>query len=286
MKSINKSFFAFLLLLITLFNQSPLLAATEGGFDLDKIMKAMLILTLFVIALVMWLAVVYSEKNDNYGNVFKKPLMVFTNYLTRLSPMEKEQELLLHHEYDGIRELDNKIPPWFHFLFYGTIVWGIVYMLVFHVFNDGQVQSNEYLAEIQQASVERQILIKSGVFLNEESVYELKDAASLAEGKEIFTKNCVTCHAADGGGVVGPNLTDDFWIDGGGIKNIFKTIKYGVPAKGMISWQTQLDPKKMQAVSSFIISLHGTKPANPKAPEGQKWEEPKSDSTTAAIKKS
>lgn len=286
MKSINKSFFAFLLLLITLFNQSPLLAATEGGFDLDKIMKAMLILTLFVIALVMWLAVVYSEKNDNYGNVFKKPLLVFTNYLTRLSPMEKEQELLLHHEYDGIRELDNKIPPWFHFLFYGTIIWGIIYMLVFHVFNDGQVQSNEYLAEIQQASVERQILIKSGVFLNEESVTELKDAASLAEGKEIFTKNCVTCHAADGGGVVGPNLTDDFWIDGGGIKNIFKTIKYGVPAKGMISWQTQLDPKKMQAVASFVISLHGTKPANPKAPEGQKWEEPKSDSTTAAIKKS
>jgi cytochrome c oxidase cbb3-type subunit 3 len=286
MKSINKNFFAFLLLLITILNQSPLLAATEGGFDLDKIMKVMLILTLIVIALVMWLAVVYSEKNDNSGNMFKKPLMVFTNYLTRLSPMEKEHELLLHHEYDGIRELDNKIPPWFHFLFYGTIAWGIIYMLVFHVFSDGQVQTKEYNAEIQQASAERQILIKSGVFLNEESVYELKDAASLAEGKEIFTKNCVTCHAADGGGVVGPNLTDDFWIDGGGIKNIFKTIKYGVPAKGMISWQTQLDPKKMQAVASFIISLHGTKPANPKAPEGEKWEEPKSDSTTAAIKKS
>jgi len=286
MKSINKSFFAFLLLLISLFNQSPLLAATEGGFDLDKIMKVMLILTLIVIALVMWLAVVYSERNDNYGNIFKRPLTVFKNYLTRLSPMEKEQELLLHHEYDGIRELDNKIPPWFHFLFYGTIIWGIIYMLVFHVFGDGQVQIKEYNAEIQQASLERQILIKTGVFLNEETVADLNDAATLSEGKDIFTKNCVTCHAADGGGVVGPNLTDDFWINGGGIKNIFKTIKYGVPAKGMISWQTQLDPQKMQAVASFIISLHGTKTANPKAPEGEKWEEPKSDSTTAAIKKS
>lgn len=276
MKSINKTFFTFLLLLI---DQSRLLAATEGGFDLDNILKVMLIITLIVIALVMWLAVVYSERNDNYGNIFKQPLKVFTNYLTRLSPIEKEQELLLHHDYDGIRELDNKIPPWFHFLFYGTIVWGIIYMLVFHVFDDGQVQIKEYNAEIQRASVERQILIKSGVFLNEESVTELKDAATLAEGKEIFNKNCVACHGADGGGVVGPNLTDDFWIEGGGIKNIFKTIKYGVPAKGMISWQTQLDPKKMQAVASFIISLHGTKPANPKAPEGDKWEEPKSDST-------
>lgn len=286
MKSINKNFFAFLFLMITLFNHSQLLAATEGGFDLDKVMEVMLIITLIVIAIVMWLAVVYSEKNDNEGNTFKNPLIKFKDYLTRLSPMEKEQELLLHHEYDGIRELDNKIPPWFHFLFYGTIVWGIIYMLVFHVFSDGQIQTKEYNAEMQQASLERQILIKTGALLNEETVAELKDAAALSEGKEIFTKNCVTCHGVDGGGIVGPNLTDDFWIQGGGIKNIFKTIKYGVPAKGMISWQTQLDPKKMQAVASYIISLHGTKPANPKAPEGEKWEEPKSDSTTAAIKKS
>lgn len=285
MKSTNKNFFVFLILLISMFNQSPLIAATEGGFDLDKIMKVMLIITLVVIVFVMWLTVVYSEKNDNNGNIFKGPLVAFKNYITRLSPMENEQELLLHHEYDGIRELDNKIPPWFHFLFYGTIVWGIIYMLVFHVFSDGQVQTNEYNAEIQQASLERQILIKTGVFLNEESVTELKDAAALAEGKEIFAKNCISCHAVDGGGIVGPNLTDDFWITGGGIKNIFKTIKYGVPAKGMISWQTQLDPKKMQAVSSYIISLHGTKPANPKAPQGDKWEEPKSDSTMSSTTK-
>ena len=285
MKSINKNFFASLFILFTLFGHSTLLAATEGGYDLDKIMKVMLILTLVVIAIVMWLAVVYSEKNDNNGNIFKQPLMNFMNYITRLSPMEKEQELLLHHDYDGIRELDNRIPPWFHFLFYGTITWAVIYMLVFHVFGNGQIQTNEYNAEIQQASVERQILIKTGAFLNEETVVLLNDPAALSEGKEIFTKNCVTCHGMDGGGIVGPNLTDDFWIKGGGIKNIFITIKYGVPAKGMISWQTQLDPKKMQAVASYIISLHGTKPANPKAPEGQKWEEPKSESTKAILPK-
>lgn len=286
MKSINKIFFAFLFLMINLLNYTPLVAATEGGYDLDKVMRVMTIVTLIVIFFVLWLVVVYSEKNDNEGKTFKSPLVVFKNYVTRLTPLEKEEEILLHHNYDGIRELDNKVPPWFNFLFYGTIIWGIIYMLVFHVFGDGQVQTKEYNSEMQQASLERQILIKTGAFLNEETAAELKDAATLSEGKEIFTKNCVTCHAIDGGGIVGPNLTDDFWIEGGGIKNIFKTIKYGVPAKGMISWQTQLDPKKMQAVASYIISLHGTKPANPKAPEGQKWEEPKSDSTTAAIKKS
>jgi cytochrome c oxidase cbb3-type subunit 3 len=133
--------------------------------------------------------------------------------------------------------------------------------------------------EIQQAALEREIMIKSGTFLNEENVTLLTDAAGLSEGKVIFQKNCVSCHAIDGGGLVGPNITDDFWIHGGGIKNIFKIIKYGVPAKGMIAWQTQLDPNKMQQVASYIISLHGIKPANPKAPEGTKWEEQKVDST-------
>jgi cytochrome c oxidase cbb3-type subunit 3 len=271
--SFHKKIIVFFILNVILFNNSQLLAATESGYDLDNVMRVMLVITLIMIAFVLWLAVVYSEKNDSNGDTFKRPLIKFKNYLTRLTPLEKEQELLLNHEFDGIRELDNKIPPWFHFLFYGTIVWGIIYLLVFHVFSDGRVQSNEYNSEIQQASLEREILIKTGAFLNEETVTELKDVSTLSEGKEIFNKNCVTCHAIDGGGIVGPNLTDDFWIHGYGIKNIFKTIKYGVPAKGMISWQTQMDPKKMQAVASYVISLHGTKPANPKAPEGTKYTE-------------
>lgn len=264
--------------LLWIFNSNPLFAA-ETGDTLDKVTKTMLIVTIIVIAVVMWLSVVYSERNDNHGNLFLGPLKKFQHWITKSTPIEKEAEILLHHDYDGIRELDNRIPPWFHFLFYGTIVWGIIYMLVFHVFDDGQVQVNEYNYEIQQAALERQILIKSGVFLNEESVTFVNDAASLSEGKTIYIKDCVSCHGQSGEGLVGPNLTDDYWIHGGGIKNIFKTIKYGVPSKGMISWQTQLDPKKMQAVASYIITLHGTNPTNGKAPEGPKWEEPKTDST-------
>lgn len=274
----NKLILSMMIILFSLINYSKLFAA-ETGDTIEKVTNVMLIVTIFVIALVLWFAVVYSEKNDNHGGVFLDPIKKFQQWITKSTPIEKEAEILLKHDYDGIRELDNRIPPWFHFLFYGTIVWGIIYMLVFHVFDDGQVQLNEYTTEINQAAIERQILIKSGVFLNEESVTLANDAATLSEGKTIYMKDCVTCHGQNGEGLVGPNLTDDFWIHGGGIKNIFKTIKYGVPSKGMISWQTQLDPKKMQAVGSFIISLHGTNPPNGKAPEGQKWEEPKTDST-------
>ncbi len=277
MKSINKILFAAFFIIITLINHSFVFAETETAVDLDKVMKTMLAVTLIIIAVVIWLFVVYSEKNDNEGILFKTPFKVFKQYITKMSPIEKESEMLLHHKYDGIEELDNRIPPWFNFLFYGTIIWGIIYMLVFHVFDDGQVQSKEYEAEMNQAAVERQILVKTGAFLNEETVTALSDAAVLLEGKEIFIKNCASCHGQNGEGTVGSNLTDDFWIHGGGIKNIFTVVKYGVPAKGMISWQTQLAPRKMQAVSSYILTLHGANPPNAKAPEGEKWEEPKTN---------
>ncbi len=277
----NKILFPFFVSLFFFFEQSNLFAA--GDESLDKVMRFMLVLTIIVIAFVLWLTVVYSEKNDLEGRVFKAPLTALKKALTKSIPIEKEQEILLHHNYDGIQELDNRIPPWFAALFYGTIIWAVVYLLSYHVFDDGQVQSKEYNLEVQQAAFERQILIKSGTFINEETVTLANDAATLAEGKEIFAKNCVTCHGQNGEGLVGPNLTDDYWIHGGGIKNIFKTIKIGVPQKGMISWQTQLDPKKMQAVSSYIMSLHGTNPANAKLPEGTKWEEPAQADTTKTI---
>ena len=129
--------------------------------------------------------------------------------------------------------------------------------------------------------MEKTILIKSGLFINETTVTLKNDPATLTEGKAIFLKNCVSCHANDGGGIVGPNLTDDYWINGGGINNIFKTIKYGVPAKGMISWQTQLNPNQIQSIASYVVSLHGTNPVNGKPPQGNKWID--TDSTKVGI---
>jgi len=146
-------------------------------------------------------------------------------------------------------------------------------MIDYHIVGSGQVMAEEYNAEVQAASLEREALIKSGAFVNEETVTLMTDDSALDAGKTIFQNNCVACHAADGGGIVGPNLTDDYWIHGGGIKNVFKVIKYGVVEKGMIAWQTQLNPNQMQEVASYVWSLQGTTPANPKQPEGEIWKE-------------
>lgn len=273
MRTIKMIYKLLFFLSVFFFVSSPLAAQTQNDTE-QAVMKTMLVITIIVVALILWFAVIYSEKNDNEGKAFKAPLIAFKNWLTKSTPVEKEQEILMRHDYDGIHELDNKIPPWFNLLFYGTIIFGIFYMLKFHVFSDGKVQETEYKVEMEEANLQKHILTESGALISEETVTLLKDAVSLQEGKEIFMKNCMACHGAEGGGLVGPNLTDDYWIHGGGIKNIFKTIKYGVPQKGMISWQTQLDPKKIQEVASYVISLHGTNPPNPKPAEGQKWVEP------------
>ena len=247
------------------------------------------IVAMFLIAIIIisFIAIVYYEgrKGSAEEEVLVKQPSAFAKFrraITKTTPVETEHELLLDHDYDGIRELDSKVPPWFLWLFYISIFFAVVYMLDYHVLNSSPLQDEEYQLQVQQAEVERAALINSGAFLNEESVTLLTDPAALDAGKQIFTTNCVACHAADGGGLVGPNLTDDYWIHGGGIKNIFKVIKYGVVAKGMISWQSQLNPKQMQDVASYVISLHGTSPANPKQQEGTIWKE--SDSTAVASK--
>ncbi|MFA5010726.1 MAG: cbb3-type cytochrome c oxidase N-terminal domain-containing protein [Ignavibacteria bacterium] len=179
--------------------------------------------------------------------------------------------IMQEHEYDGIQELDNPAPAWFQALFYITIVFAIVYMVQFHLIGKSNSSADEYLQEMMIASQQRDALLKSGGLINESNVGILTDAADISKGKEIFAVNCVSCHNADGGGGVGPNLTDEYWIHGGGIKNVFATIKNGVPAKGMIAWQTQLNPKQMNQVASYVLTLQGTKPASPKAPEGNIW---------------
>lgn len=277
MKTIYKSILTFFFLF---FSSNIFAAGNEIDTDLMGIATKMLVLTFLLIAFVIWLAIVYSEKNDSTGDFFLSPLKKFLHFLTKSTPIENEQNILLSHDYDGIKELDNRIPPWFHALFWGAIVFGAIYLVKFHIVGSGNVQEEEYLEEVRIANVEQQILIKTGALLNEETVTVSVDAAVIQEGKGIFLKNCVACHGQNAEGLVGPNLTDDFWIHGGGIKNVFKTIKYGVPQKGMISWQSQLNPNQMQAVGSYILTLHGTNPPNAKAPEGLKYEE-KADSTTS-----
>lgn len=214
-------------------------------------------------ALLFTLAVLFASLMIFESAERKKKVKVTSAVLTG--------NIIQEHEYDGIQELDNPAPAWFQALFYITIVFAIVYMVQFHLIGKSNSSADEYLQEMMIASQQRDELLKSGGLINETNVEVLTDAADISKGKEIFTVNCVSCHNADGGGGVGPNLTDEYWIHGGGIKNVYGVIKNGVTAKGMIAWQTQLNPKQMNQVASYVLTLQGSKPASPKAPEGNIW---------------
>ncbi|MCC6401340.1 MAG: c-type cytochrome [Flavobacteriales bacterium] len=194
--------------------------------------------------------------------------------LTRSVKVEQEKDVLMHHEYDGIRELDNVLPPWWLWLFYGTVIWSVVFLLNVHVLDIWPTQEEEYRQEMAQAKADVDAyLAQFAGMVDETNVTALTDEAAIAGGRATFDAYCKACHGGAGEGGVGPNLTDDHWIHGGGVQNVFKTIKYGVPEKGMIAWKAQLKPAEMQAVTSYILKLHGTNPPNAKAPEGELWKE-------------
>jgi cytochrome c oxidase cbb3-type subunit 3 len=190
-------------------------------------------------------------------------------------PMEQEGEIVLDHNYDGIRELDNKLPPWWVYMFYATIIFGVVYLVRFHIFHDYD-QDTEYLTEMTIAEAEIAEYKKNAKDLVDVNTVEvLTDASDIAAGQTIFETNCVACHMADGGGGIGPNLTDQNWILGGGIKNVFNTISEGGrDGKGMVAWKQSLKPLEMAQVASYVLNFQGTTPANPKAPEGDIWVDP------------
>ena len=188
--------------------------------------------------------------------------------LTDAVPVEQEESIDMGHNYDGIRELDNNLPPWWKYGFYLTIVFAVVYLWYYHVSSDWS-STQEYETEMAEAAAEKEAyLAKVGNMVDESNVVVLEDASALAEGKAIYDANCLACHGALGEGGVGPNLTDAYWIHGGSVSDIFSTIKYGVPAKGMISWQSQLKPQQMQQVASYILTMQGTNPPNGKEPQG------------------
>ena len=194
--------------------------------------------------------------------------------LTRTVPIENEASLLLNHDYDGIKELDNNLPPWWVYSFYACIVFAAVYLVRFEIMGADN-QEMELKKELAQAKIEVAEYMKNAPdLMDEKSVTQLTEPADLAIGKTLFENNCAACHRADAGGQIGPNLTDDHWILGGGIKNIFHTITNGGrDGKGMISWKGTLKPKEIQKVASYIMSLKGSNPKDAKAPDGDLWVE-------------
>lgn len=196
-----------------------------------------------------------------WGNLDKK-------IFTKAVPVEKEADVLLDHDYDGIKELDNSLPPWWKYGFYVTIGVGLVYLLNFHVLGNGLNPTQEYAAEMEKAKIEKEAYEATNKDRIDETHVPMADAAGITAGKALFEANCVACHLKDGGGNVGPNLTDDYWLHKGSLNDIYHTIKYGYADKGMQAWGGSFSEKEISYLASFVKSLRGTKPAVAKAQQG------------------
>ncbi|PRX50596.1 cbb3-type cytochrome c oxidase N-terminal domain-containing protein [Salegentibacter salegens] len=199
-------------------------------------------------------------------------LKKFYKKMLNQQPVEKEEEILLDHNYDGIKELDNDLPAWWLYGFYISIVFAFVYMAYYHIF-DGETQREEYLAEVAKAEKDVEAYkAENPDLIDASSVELLTEASDLEAGEQIFMTSCMACHKADGGGSIGPNLTDEHWILGGGISNVFQTVSEGGrDGKGMVAWKSELNAQEIAQVSSYVLSLQGTNPPDAKAPEGDIW---------------
>ncbi len=200
-------------------------------------------------------------------------LNIWWNKLNRSVAIEKEKDIDLSHDYDGIRELDNSVPPWWKWAFIATICFGVVYLWRFHIAESAPMQVEELNIAMRKAEADKQEYLKLSASKVDENTVKMLDAGGISNGKVLFTANCVACHGSNGEGNVGPNLTDDYWLHKGSINDIFKTIKYGWIDKGMKSWKDDFTPTQIAELSSFVKSLHNTNPANAKAPQGELYKE-------------
>ncbi len=213
----------------------------------------------------------YKEKGLEIENTVDQPSIFkrLYDWSIGMVPIEKEKDIMLDHDYDGIQELDNNLPPWWLAMFYICIVIGFAYLGYYHYYDYGLSSREAYAQEMEFAKKARERFLEGQAnAVNETNVVMLTEPNALAGGESIFQASCAACHGKLGEGLVGPNLTDDYWIHGGDIKSVFKTVKHGVPQKGMIAWKTQMSPSSIHQVSSFIMTLRGTNPPNAKATQG------------------
>jgi len=285
-KNINFTKIPFILLLVGLFdfqnafaNAYPTVA--KSAFILDETTFWILVLAdvflfgvamYFLLMLKRLIAAIRAEVEIEPAMEAATPSW-FANIYKRLTdavPIERETDVMTDHEYDGIRELDNNLPPWWKWMFYLTIVWSFAYMIFFHLMGTGWSSAKEYDDEVAFAKQEVDAYLTSKALnVDENSIELIMDQGRIDQGAAVFKRmNCAQCHGQLGEGGQGPNLTDQYWINGGKINTIFSTIKYGVPQKGMIPWGDQLTAIEMQNVATYIVSMAGSNPPNGKEPQG------------------
>ena len=254
---------------------APVTSSVAGMpvFTFYIMMSVIFLELLVIVVLLMNVRLLLKKEKERLATetelaVVKKRAISWWSRFNRFKPVEHEADIDLGHDYDGIRELDNRLPPWWLYGFYLTIIAGGIYLWRYHVSHSAPSSIQEYEKAVATADAEiKEYLKKKGESVDENTVTFLKEQHELNEGKAIFTKSCVTCHKETGAGDVGPNLTDDYWMHGGDIKSIFKTIRYGINA--MPQWQNAYSNKEIAEVASYVKSLNGTNPPNAKAPQGE-----------------
>ncbi|MFO0486617.1 MAG: c-type cytochrome [Sphingobacteriia bacterium] len=249
---------------------NPLATSELFWFLFSLVALLLVVVIVLVVATIMMLDYFFREKYG-YSILPRVSLPKFSlgwSRFTGQKPARANSDQELGHDYDGISELDNAAPPIFNYILYGTVLFAVVYLLVFHVFNAAPLQAEEYDREVKLAELEAEKRATGALDkVTAETVELLTDATNLAAGKAIFQENCVACHGDQGQGVNAPNLTDEYWIHGHTVGNVFNTITVGVQEKGMAAWEGILKPKQRAQVASYILSLP---PAKGRAPEGEK----------------
>jgi len=255
--------------------------------NLIYVLMTFTLVTLVLVVLVAWYALkiinvfveaAEKEKATRLG-IAHKPSPSWWSQIWQdanaLIPLEDEKKIEMAHNFDGIRELDNHLPPWWTSLFVISVIWSVVYFFVYHVSDSFPLSTGEYENEVAMAEEQaiRYRASQPAAVIDENTLVFASDAAIIAKGKIIFESNCVACHRQDGGGnAIGPNLADKFWLHGGEIKNVFSTIKNGVVEKGMPAWGKAMSPQDVRDVSFFVMSIQGSNPKDAKAPQGEEFE--------------
>lgn len=267
----------FIALLLGLGITSTSWSATEAGTGSEYLMSfpdsafyTFLVLDIILVMIILYLTGIIRGVLSEYRvpdkiNFFAR----WNKTMTDAVPIEHESSILMDHDYDGIQELDNKLPPWWKYGFYVTIVWAFGYLVYYNVLNAGPLQEQEYLAEMEEGDrAEAEYKAAHPELITPENVTLLTDASAISQGKNVFITNCQTCHMENGKGGVGPNLTDKYWIYGGDIKGVFSTV-YNGAQNGMVAWKDLLPANEIQAVASYILQLDYIDPAQGgKAPQG------------------
>lgn len=253
-------------------SQAPTVIAGMAAFDFYLLIGFIALEILVIISMLVTMAMLVRLLSSKAETVHAAKAVTpkpFWDRFNKAVAIEKEQDIMLDHDYDGIKELDNSLPPWWIYGFYLTIIVAVVYLYYYHLGGNGPSSQEEFAIEMQRGEEEKAKYLAQAANNIDENNVTMQDASGIAAGKTIFESTCAACHAKDGGGGVGPNLTDAYWLHGGSLSDVFKSIKYGWPDKGMKSWKDDFSPRQIAELASFVESLQGTHPAAPKDKQGE-----------------